>query len=223
MNTEINTPSGYNAITGNRLTQAENDALVFKAVNNSPTPLTVTAIQRHLPHVVERTIRRCLDRLIKKGFVYVAGKDGNATLYTSKNSMFVPEGQTDDLIPFNGAMLDVGAFIEMMVDPEFDPFKPNVKLDIFDPDFIVWLRKRFLYPVITAGDSGYNDQLIRQRENLMKVRAEMERFMKNLDGFINSAMWYDHYRDRIAFRRRQVEKENPDLIALAQGWLQNNG
>lgn len=227
MRPDINNPptlkGGVNPVTGNRPSKTENDAIVFKIVSQSPIPLSVTSIQKHMPHIVERSIRRCIDRLVMEGFLIVAGKDGKTKLYTARNAMFVPEEQSDSLVPFNGTMMSVGDFIELMVDPEFDPFKPDVKLEVYDPDFIVWLRKRFLYPVITAGDSGYNEQLMRQRENLMKIRTEIERMLKNLDGFINSGMWYDHYRDRIAFQRRQVEKENADLIALAQGWLQNNG
>lgn len=206
-----------------RYTPSENDGTVFKIVNMSPTPLSITSITKQMTHVTERTVRRSVDRLIGEGFLTVAGKDGKTILYAAKSAMFVPDMDTaQKLLPFNGATLSVSDFLELLVNPESDPFAMDLKLQVLDVEFVEWLRKRFIYAVITAGDSGYNAQLMRQRESLMKLRAEIQRLADNLDKFVNSPVWYDHYRDRIAFNRREVEQSNPDLVQMARDYLQNN-
>jgi hypothetical protein len=157
---------------------------------------------------------------MKTGHVIPSGKDAKGgVLYTVKSSVIV--NPNSKLVPFNGAHMNVEDFLRLMVDPNVDPFKPRVKLDIWEADFIHWLRRRFMFPIMTAGDSGFDQQLHNTRESLIKIRAEAERFVATLDQFIESPVWYDHYRDSLALERRNVEKTNPELVKLVMDYMQN--
>ena len=203
-------------------TSAENDGRAYKSLQKLNRPASITDIWREMPDVAERTVRRSVQRLQRTGHVVPTGKDGATILYGVKDAQFANTTE-QRMIPFAGQQYSIEDFLALMVNPSVDPFKPRIKLEMWDADFIHWLRRRMAIPIITAGDNGFDQQLMQTQEGFIKVKAEVERMLVILDGFINSPVWYEHFRDRLAFERREVEKENPELIKLTMDYIQNKG
>lgn len=200
------------------------DSLVFRVMSRAGEPVSIQTLHKseELRGFSEQTIRRSINRLMKIRSVQLAGNDGPTKFYAPLGTdMRAMNSPNPKVIPYAGGLITVEEFLTLMLDMDVDPFKPNLKKEIFEIEFLHWLRKRFVYSVITAGDSGYDEQLKNIQVQLSKVHRELDRIVGIIGAWTEAPIWYDQYRDQIAFQTREVQKENPDLIQLAHDYIQS--
>lgn len=177
-----------------------NDAyhlVVKKQISEGETPFT------------EQTVRRAINALTKKGFLVAIDRQSNATLYSKQSTARVAN---QGIIPLGGEPVSVETFLRLFAEHE-RPLK--LKASVLNDKIHLGLRRSLLFTVISAGNVGSNAQLRETAENLQKILDELEYASKVIKNIINSPIWYDQYRDRIAYEVREVQKKDPELVQLA--------
>jgi hypothetical protein len=164
----------------------------------------------------DQTIRRAVASLTRSGLIKPFGKNNNAQTY-GKLSAAMTADEGEKLIPFGGELLNVGDFVKLMASPEVQPF--TLKLPLLDDTIATMLRKVMLHVVITAPSPGYNEELKKHAKRIHNVIAGLEFATQALRSFIDSPVWYEQYRDRIAYALRRLQQEDPELYQLAQDYL----
>ena len=197
-----------------------NESLVYNTLKSFNAPSSVSEISNAIPAITEKTVRRALVALRGNGFVVETGKNnGGAYTYQCADAMPTYDTGLNKRIPLGGIFVTVKDFVEVMANPNIDPFAASLKTELLTEAITLWLRRRFLFVIMTAGEIGFNDQKNSVREQLVKVRDEMTRLTKLVDAFTDSAVWHDHYRDGIAFDMRQLQKDDPALFQLAMDFM----
>lgn len=198
-----------------------NQSLVYDILKDG-SKLTVTEV--HLAVSViqkakgqhpmnERTIRRCLQTLTDEGHLKEFGRTPtNATLY-GRVDVGIEASHT--LVNFGGNLVNVKTFAQLMTDPDGHPFTLNPKAQIISTEMEAKLRSILLYVAISAGSSGQEEKLKTTIDALGKLLNEAEHLVSVLKNFIDSPIWYEHYRDAIAVGVRDLQKEDPELFQLA--------
>jgi hypothetical protein len=161
----------------------------------------------------ERTIRRALDGLQKAGFIITVGRQNNAILYGKQGTSAFEQAEGAELIPLAGELVSVEKFMRMFADPSLEPFK--VKRDTLAVDAEQHMRQMLLFAIISSGSVGLDDKLKQASKLLHSYLAEVEYIQKVLKTFIDSPVWYEQYRDRIAYEVRRVQEKDPALYQLA--------
>lgn len=200
------------------------DDMVFRAMDKAGRPMSVAQLHSlpELAELSEQTIRRSINRLMKTNAIQLAGNDGPRKFYAPLGTDMRAMGNPNPkVIPYAGELMSVVDFLKLMLDSETDPFKPDVNLDIFEAEFLHWLRRRFITPVITAGDLGYTEQIARTRANVTKIAVELERIASVIDAWSKAPIWFEQYRDQIAFQNREAMKENAELYQLAWDYVKS--
>lgn len=167
----------------------------------------------------ERTVRRALMDLEAKGFIRVYGRANNAVLYGKLSAAFADTDQNEKLIPYAGTLKSVGEYLELFADPEATPLVRKVNLLSRKAEHDI--RKRMTYAVLMAGEPGVADQISRTQGDLTLLLNEVEFLYKVLQGFVNSPIWFEQYRDRMAYAIRDMQKKNPELFKLAVDYIQS--
>jgi hypothetical protein len=197
-----------------------NDSRVYEVLTKSRRPMTIAEISALLPDIVEKTVRRAVDSLKGNGFVIEAGRDNNAKLYAVAGAT-TSTSASDKLIPIGNDVVSVEAFVRLLADPKQTPFASRLKTDPLSERFMAILRQRMLFTVLSAGEPGLNAQVTTVHEALAKVADEMQRLTDYVKGFVNSAVWYEHYRDPIALAMRELQKTDPELWKLAWDYVKS--
>jgi hypothetical protein len=159
----------------------------------------------------ERTIRRAIDGLHKYGFLVTVGRRENAILYAKQSS--VTTASNKHLVSLGGNLVTVPEFLKTFADLEIDPFK--IKVHTLSHEAAQNIRKRLLFTIISAGEPGFNEQLKMTSKDLHAYLAEVEHIANVLKTFLDSPVWYQQYRDRIAYEVRRTQQEDPELYQLA--------
>lgn len=158
----------------------------------------------------ERTIRRAIEGLLKGGFLVTVGRRNNAILYGKQGTAITDTDR--QLISVGGKLVTVEEFLRTFADPELDPFK--LKVSTLSHDATQNIRRRLLFTIISAGEPGYDQQLKLTSKDLHAYLAEVEHVANILKSFLDSPVWYQQYRDRIAYEVRRTAKEDPELYQL---------
>lgn len=203
------------------------DSIVFRILDELSHPMSIKEINAHPAayDLTEQTIRRSINRMMSQKIVQLAGNSGPTKLYARIGTdMRALNTSNPKVIPFAGTMVSVKEFLTLMTDQELDPFKSSLAKEVLDADMVAWIRKRFLFTVITAGDSGFDEQLQNTLANLTKVHQEMDRITSTIRAWIDSSIWYAQYRDLIAAQIREMMKEgeeSAELYKLAYAYIQS--
>ena len=163
----------------------------------------------------ERTIRRALTGLEKAGFIITAGRQtgSSAILYAKQGTSAFEQAAGSNLIPFAGELVSVEKFLRSFADPEIKPFK--LKKDVLSTEIEHNFRQLLLFAIISSGESGLDEQLKQVSKTLHSRLAEIEHIQKVLKTFLDSPVWFEQYRDRIAYEVRRVQEKDPELYQLA--------
>jgi hypothetical protein len=198
-----------------------NDSRVYNVIRNYNVPVTVADVHKELTDVTEKTIRRAIKSLSATGFVIEAGKRDGAFLYQASSSKPNWDDENGKRIPMGNSFVSVNDFIEAMVNPKVNPFSANLKQEVFTEGISQYLRTRMLLVVMTSGEAGFANQVEIVRNSLLKVQGEVERLLAILQKFTESAVWYEQYRDGIAYDIRRVQETNPELYELAWAFVKS--
>lgn len=170
-------------------------------------------VQANETPLQERTVRRCLNSLEKAGFIVTAGKQNNSMLYAKQGTSAFEQAAGANLIPFAGDIVSVEKFLRSFADPTIHPFK--LKRNILSTDVEKLFNQWLLFAIISAGNVGLDEQLKQAAKGLQLYLNEVEHIQKLLSLFIDSPVWFEQYRDRIAYEVRRVQEKDADLYQLA--------
>lgn len=199
----------------------ENQELVYKLLEGGEK-LTVSEIYEAISktqEINERTIRRAITALTKSGFVKEFGRRGNATLYGKVDSSFAGSQTGEELIPLAGNLVNVEDFLRLFADLSVDPFR--VKHAVVSNKATQLMRKILLYVVMTSGETGHGDGLKTASKSLYEYAEELRYTLSLIEGFLNSPVWFQQYRDRVAYEVRRVQEKDPELFQLATDVVRN--
>ena len=203
----------------------ENEGIVF-SVFEDDTKLTVSDVYELVrakkkldgePPLHDRTIRRALASLEKSGFIITAGKQNNSVLYAKQGTSFSSDPNGQQIIPLAGNLVTVTEFLRLFADLEVNPFK--VKANVVSDRAALDIRRLMLFVVLTADSPGYNNQLKKVNRDLHAVLGEFEHAANTLRNFLNSPVWYEQYRERIAREVRQTDQTSPEIVKTARAVL----
>lgn len=198
-----------------------NDSRVFQAIRGEGRPLTVSEIHAAVPNLSDKTIRRCVKSLVRNGLIQEAGKKDNSFLYATLNAD-PTAGNAGRMIPIGkDTLLSVEDFVRLFASPEMNPLASDLKIPILTDEIQNFIRTRMLLPVVLSGMPGYEGQLKTTHANLLKIQGELQHVVAMLDSFNNSAVWYETYRDRIAFAMRRLQEKDPELFALTMDFIKS--
>jgi hypothetical protein len=159
----------------------------------------------------ERTIRRAIESLEETGFLITVGRHGGAVLF-AKQGTSAFDNPKNELIPLSGELVSVEKFLRTFADPSIDALK--LKLDTLSVESDRNIRQMLLFAVISAGEVGLDRRLKSAAKGLYAYLDEINHIQKTLQTFIESHVWYEQYRDRIAYEVRRVQEKDPELYQL---------
>lgn len=157
-----------------------------------------------------RTIRRCVDDLIKSAFLQQSGRENSAILYSRLSSIFTDSDEK--LVNFGGNLVTVKSFIQAMVGEDEAPLQRSPERRVLSMDIEHQIRRRLAFVLLSAGEPGMNDQLEKTRRALYKFLDEIKFIAAILENFVDSPVWFEQYRDKIAAMMRELQKEDPELF-----------
>lgn len=198
-----------------------NEGRVFKTMQALARPVTIAELSTHVPEVVEKTIRRCIASLVTKGFVVEAGRESGSTLFALIDNSYASGKSGERLIPQGDGLVNVETFLRSMSSTKTNPFGSSLKIETLSDEMAHFLRTRMLYAIVTATDPGFEAQLAKIHENLVKVEGEIEKILIFLKKFNNSPIWHPQYRDRFSFELRKVQEEDPELYKLVMDYVKS--
>jgi DNA-binding Lrp family transcriptional regulator len=199
-----------------------NQSVVYEAFGENEK-LTITELSDRLNEnstpetkVSDRTIRRSIDSLVKSGFLKPYGKQNNAMLYGKLSASFA---ETDEkLINFGGQLLTVEEFLREIVEPSNSPLQ-KTKLQIVSKEMEHEIRRRLAWAIATAGEPGMQEPLKKVSNELHKIMGEVAFVHDLLQSFLDSPVWYEQYRDKIAYGLRRLQENDPDLYQLTAEYV----
>lgn len=201
-----------------------NESSVYNALRELGQPATVATLSQSMPNITEKTVRRALKVLRTNGFVVESGKTENGSyLYQCSDALPSWGEGNEKRIPLGGKFVSVKDFIEVMASTEINPFGANLKTELFTDAIAEWLRRRMLFVVMSSGEAGFDSHVGSVREQMLKVQGELERLTKVVTAFTASAVWYNQYRDGIAYDARRMQETEPDLFQLAWDFINSEG
>jgi hypothetical protein len=201
-----------------------NESAVYNALRELRQPATVSTLSQSLPNITEKTVRRALKELRTNGFVVESGKtEGGSYLYQCADALPSFGEGNEKRVPLGGKFVSVKDFIEVMASPEINPFAADLKTEILTDDIAEWLRRRMLFVIMSSGEAGLNSHLNKVREQMLKVQGELDRLANIVRAFNDSAVWFEQYRDGIAFDARRMQEGKPELFQLAWDYINSKG
>jgi hypothetical protein len=166
----------------------------------------------------DQTVRRAVKDLCASGLLKPFGKSYNSQTYGKLSASFsAPEDEK--LIPFAGEMVSVQDFMRTMTDPDLRPF--TLKTPLIGEKRQHAIRRMMLYPIIMSNTSGVGENLKAVSAELYGVIDELEFMLASLRSFVNSPIWYEQYRDRMARSLRVVAEKDPELFQLTVNYVRN--
>lgn len=196
-----------------------NERHIYNILNDSGSKLPVTEIYTRLAlagnQLSDKTIRRALTKLKEGAFVQEYGKQNGAVMYGVSDLPGEKFREDRATINFGGTLVPLEDFVRMLSSFENDPFKLDFKSTVLSETQSLALRRRMLAVVITAGVPGYNEKLHGLAESLIKLQGELEYITKVIKSFTDSPVWYEQYRDGLAYQLRRLQEKDPDLYKIA--------
>lgn len=202
-----------------------NRETVFRALRTLDRPVTISFLATQVEGISNRTVRRSLDALVKTGCVRQLGRQNNAILFEcvspEMSVRHMKEPTADKPIPIgNGSdYVSVADFIAAMVDPESQPFRGDSEVNVISAKVSAQIQRMMTFVIMSSGEAGYDDQMATVRGNLIKIRNSLAFIVSCLDAFEKSGVWYTQVRGRMAFSVRELQREMPDLFALARDFM----
>lgn len=178
-------------------------------------PDATEAYASQFSRLAERTIRRAVISLYDKGFLIESGKFGKAMTYVARDISAASDDKP--MLSFAGSLMDVETFVSLFVSENSEPFKRN--MNIMSQKHSHLLRRMVAFAVLSAGNSGAEEQLKNVNKTLRATLGELEHIKQIINGILDSPIWYEQYRDKIAYQLRRIEQKNPELIQLAQDFV----
>lgn len=163
-----------------------------------------------------RTVRRSIENLVETGFLKLYGKQNNAMVYGKLSASFVDVDEK--IIPFGGQLVSIEDFLKMVVDPDSSPLQKS-KVRVISNEVEHHIRRRLAFVIMSAGNPGMRDRLHKVQRELDNVLNELNYAAGILQGFINTPVWYEQYRDKIAPGLRKVQETDPDLFQLSAEYV----
>lgn len=198
-----------------------NQSLVYEAFDENEK-MTITEVTIKVNSQVtadrrmsEQTVRRAIGNLVSLGHLQRFGRDGLAMTYGKLSTEMTAGNGEQELIPFAGSMETVETFLQVMADPEGQPFKLKLKAPILSEDTNHIVRRTMVHVVLSSGEVGNIEALKVANRRLNNVIDELRYILGNLEAFVDSPLWYEQYRDQMAYSLRRLQEKNPDLFQLA--------
>jgi predicted DNA-binding transcriptional regulator len=218
--------SGPTAQVFQRLTGMQNEQLVFNVLKSSGVKMNIAEIAKEVSGITERTVRRCIADLIEKGMVRKYGRTTSGVQYAlADKSMYESEMSFSEeelkLISFAGTMVTVTQFLEMMVSPDQNPLASKEITPVLRRDIANGIRRAMAGVVMTAATAGQESYLANTRVNMQKFEDELSFILRLVREFNTSAVWFDQYRDRMAYQLRLMQKNNPELWQLGLDFVRS--
>ena len=164
----------------------------------------------------EQTVRRAIHGLVGLGHLKPFGRAGLAMTYGKLSTEMTAGNGEQELIPFAGSMETVETFLQIMTDPNGQPFK--LKVPIMSEEISHAVRRTLVYVVLSSSEVGNTEALKVANRRLNNLVAELEYILGNLTAFVDSPVWYEQYRDQMGYALRRLQEKNPDLFKLAMDY-----
>lgn len=201
-------------------TKLSNQSIVFEVFGDNEK-LMVTEIQERVngklapDKLSGNTVRRAISELEDKGFIQSFGRHHNARLYGKPSAGIGDVKQT--LIPYSGELKTVVEFVHLMTDPNSRPL--TRKTAVIGEKMQHRIRRQLLFAIITAGNPGYTSKLMDVNADLHLLADDLRFALSVIQNFLDSPVWYEHYRDQIAQGVQELQKSNPELFELAINYI----
>lgn len=200
-----------------------NQSLVYEAFDDEEK-LTISEatlkinkqIEESYRRVSEQTVRRAINELVGLGHLKPFGKNGLAMTYGKLSTEMTAGNGEQELIPFSGSMTTVETFLQIMVDPNGQPFK--LKVPILSEGISHAVRRTMVYVVLSSSEVGNTDALKVANQRLNNLINELRYILGNLEAFVDSPVWYEQYRDQMGYALRRLQEKDPDLFQLAMDY-----
>lgn len=213
-------------LNGNEKVKLSNQSLVFEVFGDDEK-LTISEVMVRINskaaedptlRLSDQTVRKAIRSLMSSGLLRQYGKTHNAMTYGKLSANFAdPESQR--LVPFAGEMTNVEEFLRLMTDVETRPLK--LKTNLLAEKSQHNIRRLMVFAILSAGEPGNSDRLKQVNEQLHNAIGEFEWLANSLRSFVDSPVWYEQYRDRIALAVRETQKKDPELIQLAIDYMRS--
>ncbi|MFG2268086.1 hypothetical protein [Streptomyces sp. NPDC048720] len=214
-------------LNSNERARIHNESLVFETFGDEEK-LTIREVAERInqraadlgdvtKRVSERTVRRAIDGLVQTGLIKPFAKTNNAQTYGKLSASFT--GEDEKLVPHAGQLVSVENFVRTMTDPEIRPF--TLKTSLMAERKQHAIRRMMVWAILSSVDAGYNDGLKSANEQLNNVIAELQFILQELSNFVDSPVWYDQYRERIARAVRKLQENDPGLFELATNYTRS--
>lgn len=200
--------------TNPRKQALSNQSLVYRAFGESEK-LTIAEVEERL-EMSDRTVRRAIKALVVSGHLKTYGMQNNARLYGRISAAYADS--KDKLVNFGGELVSIEDFVKAMVSPEEKPLQKG-KTSFVSIEMEHHIRRRMAYVVITAGNAGLLEQLKKVNRELHGVLDNLKHIENILQNFMDSPIWFQQYRDELAFSLRRLQENEPDLFSLAQDYV----
>lgn len=203
-------------LKGQAAQAARNQSDLYEVFNDTDK-FTVTELTEKLRAkgivMSDRTVRRSLDALIRRGSIKSYGRNRSAAIFGKVTLNFTTNPSKAQLINVGGNLVTVEEFLKMFADPEGSPLQKRTPILATDVEHMI--RRILLYVVLTSNDTGMDESLAKQNANLNKVIEELDYLHNLLSNYVNSPVWFAQYRDNVGLALRETRKNNPELVALA--------
>jgi hypothetical protein len=113
----------------------------------------------------------------------------------------------------------VGEFVKLMSDPDLRPLKKSINL--LSEKSQHGIRRMMLFAILSAGEAGNSEALKNVNTQLHTAIQDLEFALTQLRGFVDSAVWFEDYRDKIGLAVRELTKEDPELFKLAVEYMRS--
>lgn len=200
-----------------------NQGFVFDAFGEGDK-LTISEIANRVNEVLpdhekihERTIRRTVESMVKLGFMSKFTKSGNATVYGRISTALTANDLSDEVVPLGDNLVTVEKFLRAIADPNARPLKRSQNILAEKSQHVI--RRLMVFTILSAGESGHDPNLQQASNSLHAAIAELNYVQKMLKAFVDSPIWYPHYRDKLAAEVREVQRKDPELFQLAQDYM----
>lgn len=200
----------------------ENQSFIFKlftegvklSVADVYEAARIKKLSLNEPILAERTVRRAINNLERGGFIVAAGKQNNAILYAKQGTSFASGETGQGIIPIADDLVSVEHFLKVFGDIEIDPF--TIKVAMLSPSANLFVRRMALVAVLSADSAGFDAELKRTAKRMHGVVRELEHITKILTRLLDSPIWYEQYRQRIAYELRHAD---PDVLETARALI----
>lgn len=203
-----------------------NKSRVYRTLSDAKKPMAIDDLSRAIPEMNEQTVRRAVKELTRDAFIKPSGKrPGGAQLYTVIAQGAYADDASEKCITYANDLLPVGDFLAIMAAPleTNNPFAVDSPPYAIRSTYIQRMRKLMAATVMTAGEAGMRTSIDEFEAELEKIHRELKWAASILEGFLTSPIWYDEFRDRVAYNLRRMQQENPELHQLTHDFILNQG